>query len=328
MIIILQFPVHFFLFVALDDRKKRKFNLERVGQYLQNQNLQKLSRISVASDWSKLLDQNDCLKNSQFIYPHNKELSLVQEHINLKESIRRLFEKPDALISLKTQLLYSLDVCELTNRTAFHWNHFDVEDRNSTLFSFTVNDNQMYLKEFIPRAENVKFAKFEFSEDDATTADESVSEHTPQLSQKFPQMKLLHSQFYNDKAMSMLFSYKKDRPTANCFAQFPIEPLLSRLSSAKIQKRIAIEPSLDAINLRQLIDPDLVRALDISDGNSLAVSGGRKIATIISTSRKKFYHFEMEVDEGDFDEDNDISDIENGGNETENDGSGPNELIE
>lgn len=223
------------------------------------------------------------------------------------------------LISLKTQLLYSLDVCELNNRSAFYWHQFDVEERNSTLFSFTVNDNQMYLNEFIPRSENVKFAKFEFTEEDTTPGASSG------LSQKFPQMKLLHSQYYNDKAMSMLFSYKKERPTANCFAQFPIEPLLSRLSSAKIQKRIAIDPSLPAINLRQLIDPELVRALDISDGNSLAVSGGRKIATIISTSRKKFYHFEMEVDEGDFDEENDVSDNENG---AENDGSGPNEYAE
>lgn len=70
-----------FLFQILEDRKKRKFNLERVGQYLQNQNLQKLSRISVTSDWNKLLEQNECLKNSNFIYPHHKELSLVQVYI-------------------------------------------------------------------------------------------------------------------------------------------------------------------------------------------------------------------------------------------------------
>lgn len=67
-----------FLIQILEDRKKRKFNLERVGQYLQNQNLQKLFSTNFTSDWSKLLDQNECLKNSNFIYPHHKELSLVQ----------------------------------------------------------------------------------------------------------------------------------------------------------------------------------------------------------------------------------------------------------
>lgn len=284
----------------------------------------------MTSDWNKLLDQNDCLKNSNFIYPHHKELSLVQEHHNLKESIRKLFEKPDTLISLKSQLLYALDICDVNNRTTFNWHQFDLEEMGSTLFSFTINDQHLYLEEFTPRTENVKFAKFEFASDEETPG-ESLSEDISELSQKFPQMKLLHSQFYNDKAMSMLFSYKKDRPSANCFVQFPIQALLSRLTSARIQKRIIIDPLLVAVNLRELIDPDLVRALDISDGNKLAVSGGRKIATIISASRKKFYHFEMEVDEGDYDDEedeNDGSDNETGVNEAKNDGTALDNSIE
>lgn len=317
-----------------DDRKKRKFNLERVGQYLQNQNLQKLSRISITSDWNRLLEQNECLKNSSYIYPHHKNLSLVQEHNNLKESVRKLFEKPDTLISLKLQLIYTVDICDVTSRSSFNWHQFDLDEKGSTLFSFTVNNSQMYLKEFIPRSECVKFAKFEFAEeeeeedeeeededgDDETEADDETKS---ELSRKFPQMKMLHTQFYNDKSISMLFAYKKDKPTANCFVQFPIQPLLSRLTSARIQRRIIIDPALDAVNLRELMDIDLVRPLDISDGCSLAVSGGRKIATIISASRKKFYHFEMEVDEGDYDDDdNDGSDNENA--ENENDAMGLN----
>lgn len=290
---------------------------------MQNQNLQKISRISVTSDWNKLLEQNQCLKNSNYIYPHHDELSLVQEHNNLKESIRKLFEKPDALISLKSQLMYTLDVCDVNSRSSFYWHQFDLEEKGSTLFSFTVNDQHLYVEEFTPRTDHLKFAKFEFTEDDGP--DESLSDdNVPELNEKFPQMKLLHSQFYNDKAMSMLFAYKKDKPTANCFVQFPIQPLLTRLTSARIQKRIIIDPTLVAVNLRDLIDPDLVRPLDISDGKSLAVSGGRKIATIISKTRKKFYHFEMEVDEGDYDDDdddNDGSDNENVGNGAANNSS-------
>lgn len=257
----------------------------------------------------------------------------------MKESVRKLFEKPDTLISLKLQLVYTVDICEVTNRTTFNWHQFDLDEKGSTLFSFTVNNNQMYLKEFIPRSECVKFAKLEFTEREEEQNDEDGAEETEgddenrsELSRKFPQMKMLHTQFYNDKAISMLFAYKKNKPTANCFVQFPIQPLLSRLTSARIQRRITIDPALVAINLRDLLDIDLVRPLDISDGNSLAVSGGRKIATIIAASRKKFYHFEMEVDEGDYDdEDNDGSDNENGENENgenENDGMGLNNTIE
>lgn len=270
-----------------------------------------------------MLEQNECLKNSNFIYPHHKELSLVQEHNNLKETIRRLFEKPDTLISLKLQLLYTVDICDVTNRTTFYWHQFDLDEKGSTLFSFTINGNHLYLKEFTPRSEYVKIGMFEFSEDENEA--ETINDDTPfdvvqpELCRKFPQMKLLHTQFYNDKAISMLFAYKKNKPTANCFVQFPIQSLLLRLNCVRIQRRIVIDPSLPTISLRDLLDSDLVRPLDINDGSSLAVSGGRKIATIISASRKKFYHFEMEVDEGDYDDDeNEGSDNEN---ETENDGT-------
>lgn len=229
----------------------------------------------------------------------------------MKESIRKLFEKPDMLISLKTQLVYSLDICELSSRTNFYWHHFDLEERNSSLFTFNVNDRQLYVNEFASNSDNLKLAKFEFHQDDDDV--DSSSMQISQLSQQFPQIKLLHSQFYNEKAMSMLFSYKKDRQTANCFVQFPIQSMLSRLEAIKIQKRISIDSTSPAVNLRHLIDLESVRALDINDGNSLAVSGGRKIATIISASRKKFYHFEMEVDE-----DDDEDDTENEGTDNEN----------
>lgn len=229
----------------------------------------------------------------------------------MKESIRKLFEKPDTLISLKTQLLYSLDICELNSRTNFYWHNFDMEERNSTLFTFHVNDRQLYVNEFASNSENMKFAKFKFNEEDDDDDDDASL-----LSQQFPQIKLLHSQFYNDRSYSMLFSYKKDRQTANCFVQFPVQSLLTRLETTKIQKRISIDSASPAVNLRHLIDLEFVRALDINDGNSLAVSGGRKIATIISASRKKFYHFEMEVDEDDDEDD------------TENDGSDNEEIIE
>lgn len=300
-------------FISVADRRKRRFNLERVGQYLQNQNLQKLSRLSINSDWSKLLEENECLKNSSYIYPHRKKLSLVQEHNNLKESIRRLFERPDTLISAKLQKIYDFDICGITHSTPLYWHQVDLDEPDSTLFAFTLNSRHCHVIQFLPRSQYMKVASFYLSE---------VYENPgAELNQRFPEMKLVHTQFYNQKSMSMLFTYKKDKPTANCFVQFPIELMLSRLVAVEIQLCFTMDRNLPLINYRELLDPDLVRPLDISDGLSLSVSGGRKIATIISSSRKKFYHFEMEVDEADFDDDDDN---ENAENDTENDAMGVN----
>lgn len=226
----------------------------------------------------------------------------------MKESIRKLFDKPDRLISLKSQLIYSLDVCEISNRTSFYWHQIDMEERNSALFTFHVNERHLYVTEFASNCDTIKLGKFDLIEDDNASSGQMT-----QLNQQFPQMKLLHSQFYNDKTISMVFSYKKDKQTSNCFVQFPIHSLLSRLEGVHIQKRISIDAALSVVNLFQLIDLELVRALGISDGNRLAVSGGRKIATIISGSGRKLYNYEMEVDEDDEDDD-----TENEGTDNEN----------
>lgn len=221
------------------------------------------------------------------------------------------------LISLKSQLIYSLDVCELYGRTPFYWHQIDMEERNSALFTFNVNERQLYVSEFASNGDNIKLGKFELNDNDDDDDDANASNgQTSQLNQQFPQMKLLHSQFYNDKAISMVFSYKKDKQPANCFVQFPIQSLLNRLEGVRIQKRITIDATLPVVHLHQLIELEFVRALSISDGNRLAVSGGRKIATIISSSGRKVYNYEMD---GDDDTENEDDDTENDGtdNETE-----------
>lgn len=286
-----------------EDRKKRKFNLERVGQYLQNQNLQKASRLSVQSDWSTLLRENECLRNSGCIYPHNKDASLVQEHNSLKRSVQKLFEKPNTLISLKFQRKYFLDVCEIDQQSIINWHTVESDERFSTIFTATVNDQLLHVIQYVPNAEYIKIARFQFVPPHLIEGAQPRPDD--KLEERFPQMRLLHSQFYNENVLSMLFTYKKTNLFANSFIQFSVETLLARLIHARIRERMNFEYSMAPIDLRDLIDIDLVRSLDISDGSSLVVSGGRKIATIITASRKKFYHFEMEVEEGDLDETDD-----------------------
>lgn len=300
-----------FFSISTEDRKKRKFNLERVGQYLQNENLQKASRLGVQSDWSNLLRENECLKNSGCVYSHNKELSLVQEHNNLKRAVNKLFEKPNILISLKFQRNYFLDVCEIDQQTVIHWHTIETEERYSTIFTATINDQMMHVIQYIPSVEYLKIGRFYFIPPPPQQSDESpsTSSNNDSLEERFPQMKLIHSQFYNEQIISILFSYQKTATlTSNSFIQFSISQLLRRLTRVAVKERMYFDllptPPFD---LRELIDIDLVRSLDISDGSSLVVSGGRKIATIITNSRKKFYHFEMEVEEGDLDETDDDS---------------------
>lgn len=253
-----------------------------------------------------MLKRNECLRNSGGIYPHNKEASLVQEHNNLKRSTNKLFDRPNTLISLKFQRKYFLDVCEIDQQTKLEFHAVEIEERGSTTFTATVNDQMMNLIQFTPRSEYIKVGRFHFVSPQSTDDDSSASGIGDKLEDQFPHMRFLSSQFYNENILSVVFAYQKNSNlTANSFIQFPVETLMSRLILAPIKERMNVEYSGSSIDLRALIDVDLVRPLDICDGSMLVVSGGRKIATIITKSRKKFYHYEMEVEEGDLESDDD-----------------------
>lgn len=294
MIFLLSNDFYTFSYILLiaDNRIKRKFNLERVGQYLQNQNLQNPSRLGITSDWNKLLEQNECLKNSACIYPHHKEMSLVQEHSNLKKSVQKLFTKPDEMISLKFDLLYCIDVSNLSNGANVHLHDIEVDDIGSIMFSASINNDWMYLIKFTPKSDFIKYAKYEFVQEE----------------QKYSELKLCHSQFYNSETLSMLLEYRlKDHQKTNGFIQFPIQTFESRMLGSRLRSQIFL-CELDAINLCNLMDFNLMRKLDINDGCLVAVSGGRKMSTILSKSKRKLRHYEMEVDEEDMDMDQDVDD--------------------
>lgn len=222
-------------------------------------------------------------------------MSLVQEHHNLKDSIHKLFTKPDTMISLKFQLVYCVDVSDLSDDTKFYMHHADMDDNGSVLFAATVNNEMIYLIEFTPKSDFIKFARFEFVPEETPVEDGPL--------QKFPELKLLHSQFYNEKTLSMLLEYKQDQQKTNGFIQFPVETMQQRMLGSRLRSRIFLDQSLVAVNLCELLDPSLMRPLEMNDAYLLAVSGGRKMSTILSKSKRKLRHYEMEVDEDDMDQD-------------------------
>lgn len=268
---------------------KRKFNLERVGQYLQNKNLQTAAKQNTHSEWSKLLDQNDCLKHSGVIYPHHKELSLVQEHSLLKQSIMELFAKPQSLIGEQFKFKFCMEIADISDSTELHVHHMNVESKNSSLFTATVSNELVYFIEFTSKSEFIKLAKFQFGD-------------KPFLDNKFQNyddLKIRHLQFYNESTISMLIDNTDGQRSSKCFVQFPIQHIQSRLLGIKISDYIDISQPLSTINLYDLLDPNLLRTLEVGDGHRISVSGSRKIASILSESQKRIRHYEMEVEDED-----------------------------
>lgn len=279
------------MFFSEKDATKRKFNLERVGQYLQNQNLSNQMRYNVMSEWTKLLEQNECLKSSEAIYPHHKELSLVQDHELLTKSINELFSRPEQMISEQFKFKSCIDLADVRDGAELQLHHISASERSSNLFIATVANELLYFIEQSPCSEFIKIAKFHFAE----------RPFIDSRFQEFSSMKFRHVQFYNDNTISMLIDgvLVEENEETKLFVQFPIQQIQSRLLGVKLSESIDLTQSATVNNLYEILDPQLLRSLEVNDGHLISVSGSRKVASILSESRRRIRHYEMEVEDDD-----------------------------
>lgn len=285
--------------VAVNSTNKRKFNLERVGQYLKNENLPKQTLHDTTSEWSRLLEENECLKASDIIYPHHKELSLVQEHNLLKKSITELFSRPEKYIGDQFTFRMCTNIVNIgdDDSCCIQVGHINVNSKKCSLFTVNAWNKAVYFIEYTTKSDFIKLVKLEFSQ-------------MPFLNvklQNYTSMRFCDLQFYNESTISMLIA-GRSRDTENevkLFVQFPIPKIQSRLLGLKMAEHIDVTQLVSALNMYELLDTNLLRTLEVHDGHIISVSGSRKIASVLSESRKRLRHYDMEVE--DDDDENDMS---------------------
>lgn len=273
---------------------KHKFNLERVGQYLQEKNIQIPFQSNTTSEWKKLLNDNECLKNSQIIYPHHKELSLVQEHKLLRDSVDDLFLKPEEIISKKFEYKSCIDIADVKETDELQIHHIQIEEKEANYFITLIQNEYFYFTEISPESTFIKVGKFHFTE-------------TPFTTNKFENistLRLRDLQFYNDNYVSMLLTGTfGENQISKHFVQFPIQHIHPRMVGVKLTDYIDLTLPMNINNLYEILDSNLLRTLETNDGHYISVSGSRKIATILSESQKRLRHYEMEVEDDDDDAD-------------------------
>lgn len=278
---------------------KKKFNLERVGQYLENKNLQTQLKNDLTSEWNKLLEQNECLKSASVIYPHHNELSLIQEHNLLKTSIRNLFSKPEKLIGDALKFQMCLDYADVEDIDNINVHHINVEALNLSRFTINISQKLLYIIEYNPKSDFIQAGKLQFQP--KTCSNEKF--------QQFDDLNLCHTQFYNENTISMLLTNTNEQDCNNCFVQFPMNNVQFRLLGYKLSEYVDLTEAMVVIDFYDVLDPLAIRKLELSDGWIIAVSGSRKMTSILSKTQKRVRHYEMEVE--DEDEEIDMSQANN-----------------
>lgn len=255
--------------------RKRHCHLDRLGQYLVNRDLTTPADSEQKNHWQKLLEDNPCLQNHYSIIEKIKHTSLVQQHDHLKEAIDNVFKTPEYAIGNMFQLKKIINIANVAcNRLCMSL----VEDHTilvSLIEGYAPDFFQLYQ---IPVDENRTDVKSKF---------------VSFKSEKSVVMKCVDVQFYLPEILSILLEEGDENKNA-VIVQMMTKPIYGNSSDT-----IDGNTLTGSIETRQI--PDLV-------ASSFAVNGFRKVAIVLSESRRKVRLFEMEAE--DDEEEEDISQVE------------------
>ncbi|XP_049865547.1 anaphase-promoting complex subunit 4 [Pectinophora gossypiella] len=289
--------------------KPVKFNLERLGQYLQDQDLTILPD-DEDNPWHKFLKENPCLvKDSDTIFSmaEFRSFSLVQQQKFLKNAINKVFDVTEKDVGKYFSILFNIRCYE--NKSDDLQNNlrvsqiFDATQRRFMLsFVNTTagHDGLCFLSVDIKeKACNSTATKYYFSpclvQD--TGNDLLNEEH----------IAVLDLQFYSSEYLSVLTSHPNNSDSS-IFIQLPLKIAVDNSAQFNIKSKSCVfTDKISRRDISPLLDQGVTKILDKMDGYRIAVSGGRKVAVVLAKSYRKVRVFEMEVD-GD-DEEDDTLDV-------------------
>lgn len=283
----------------VSSEKPVKFNLERLGQYLQDQELTKIPD-DEDGPWQKFLKDNSCLlKDNETIFSMSefKRFSLVQQQTFLKNAIQKVFEVANKDIGKHFSVLYNVKCHENRVESRFYNNLrlSQIFDPNQQRFMMAFVDS-MNKNEICFVSTNIKektcsasAIKYYFS---ANMLRDSNKEQVD-----FQQnMSVLDLQFYSSDYLSVLLEHPHSNESS-IFIQLPLKVAIDNASDFNIKsKSFVFNDKTMSKNLSVLLDQDVYKVLDKMDGYRIAVSGGRKVAVVLSKTFRKVRVFEMEVD--------------------------------
>ncbi|XP_054268387.1 anaphase-promoting complex subunit 4 isoform X2 [Macrosteles quadrilineatus] len=258
-----------------DGTRKRHCYLDRLGQYLVNRDLTTPSENDKNNQWQKLLEENPCLQNHFCIIKRNKNNSLIQQHEHLKAAIETVFKTPEDAIGSMFQLKKVITVADV----AYKRLTMSLLDDHLILISLIELDSPNIFKLIqIPADENRQVITKSVS----FKSGDSVA------------MKCLDVQFYLPEILSVLLEEQDESKSAVI-----VQVMTKAICDNPLDNIEGNALSTDSVVMRQI--PDLV-------ASCFAVSGTRKIAVVLSESRRKVRLFEMEAE--DEDEEDEMTSVE------------------
>ncbi|XP_034481115.1 anaphase-promoting complex subunit 4 isoform X1 [Drosophila innubila] len=284
---------------------RSKFNLERVGQYLENTYLTQPQPLNSSELWSRMLAENECLAECNLFVPHDKKLSLIQQREKMFNAIDAVFHKPTESISASFKLTTAV-ICgdlpqfacepsleqedQLSNYDFINCSYHVHEASKCDMLAVTISWQEAMILEF-SRGEDCLLR--------CTRVQLFPGPFTPQLHDDYYNLRFVDLQFYNESAISMLAQTTTPTPGVrphSYFVQFSLSAARNQCTQHQLAPLMKLPEATVTHSIHDIPDAATFKALD-GVCEMLAVSGSRKVATVLSDRRRKMTIFEMEIEE-------------------------------
>lgn len=258
--------------------------MEKVGQYLEDKPLQQVVKTDMHHLWQKLLEENDCLRNSPLLYPHEKRLSLTQQRDKMFAAIETVFQKPNESISVGFELDASFICCSLNENSEYEFiktSYFVSDSKKRDLMLVTIGWQDCLILEFDCNFTQMKCFRLQTL----------PGPFTKDLSNGFENLKFIELHFYNDEVLSLLL--RKDSETSkqqSFFIQFPLDQINGKCSLHALPQNLNLGDLAIGHSIFDIIDDSSFKPIE-SVCTNLAVSGCRKVSAFTVTSTSSYTDF-------------------------------------
>lgn len=231
-----------------------KCNLERVGQYLEDKDLLIPLQMDVNGLWQKLLEENECLRASKMIFPHNRNMSLIQQRNAVNQEIIKLFGKLEDTVSGQFSV---------KSHSSFGFNdhnpvtasiNVEIDGKPFNLFT-VLSSSQAQILLIKCGANSLEHVRL-------TVKDEDADKYNFNGKLSFVDVK-----FYNSTTISVLAKNSIANKSNSCLFQLPLASLEVAWKSIE----------MDEISFYKLTGECCMKVLEGLEASSMAVSGSRKV---------------------------------------------------
>lgn len=290
----------------LFDRKGKYFNVERVGQYLKDEDEDLVSPPSTCGNqWLQFLHESTHLKESPLLFPSYAQKSLHFVKRIMVNVIEQCLQKPAEVIgkSVKQAVFLPLytapDSSENTPRLfelPSLWNDKKAKMHYVLFCMPEISPRKLYLlhkgtdvnRSVFSNVVSIDLSHHLDSADDDNSA--APSNHI---------YRCLDARFYDDETLTVVLQGSEDENRKCVLAQIPLASTLSCETEFSWEPNVMLEQQSGAIPCQELVLGNQWRELENMKAQFVAVNGIRKVACVLSANLRHIRVFEMDVEDED-----------------------------